>query len=328
MKKILSVLIMSTLLSGCTFLGYSIGSPTTEPTMSEDEMSTRVAQILTSMPTVTQSILQVATKVSTSTEPAAETTSTAETAVTEAAAAGETPKPSQAPTNTPTVTSSPTATTTTTATVTNTAVPTIYPTGDPRASLGTADWSDPLNSGTNWPIDEDKYSIAKVQDGMLVFTGKQKINAWRLATGQLLTDAYIEVIFKTDTCSGSDGYGIYFRVPNIHQNDQGYLYGVTCDGKYYLQKWDGKVLPDGKMTNLVSPASNGNINSGSNKTNRLGVMAVGNRLMFYINGVLVSDATDTSYPTGYFGLFVRPQSTVPLTVRADEVNYWLNPTVP
>jgi len=326
MKKILFVLVLSTMLAGCSFMGYSLGGATVEPTMSDNDMSTKVAQILTSMPTMTQPILQVATKVPTATQQA--TSEAVAKATEEPTTAGSTPQATNTPTQTATVTSTPTMTQTLPATATNTAIPTIYPTGDPRGTLGTADWSDPLNDGAKWPIDEDTYSRASIQNGMLVFTGKQKINAWRLTASQALTDVYIEVLYNTTTCSGKDGYGIYFRVPNIHQNDQGYLYGVTCDGQYFLKKWDGKTGTNGTMTTLVDYTANANIKSGSNQTNRVGVMAVGTRLMLYVNGVLVGDKTDASYTTGYFGLFVHPVSTVPLTVQADEVNYWLDPTVP
>jgi hypothetical protein len=331
MKKILSVLVLFPFLAGCSFMGFGAASPTVEPTMSDSEMSTRVAQILTSMPTMTQAILPVATIMPTATQQSSETTSISAvtaTSTSESGAAAETPQPSNTPTTTSTESTTSTVTSTPTATATNTPVPTIYPTGDPRSSLGTADWTDPFNGGTYWPVDEDTYSIGKIENGMYVITGKQKINAWRMAPAQSLTDAYIEVLFKTTTCLGRDGYGIYFRVPNIHENDQGYLYGISCDGQYYLKKWDGKVTPNGSMITLVDYTSNSNINAGSNQSNRVGVMAVGSRLMLYVNGVLVNDSTDSTYKSGYFGLFVHPVSTVPLTIQADEASYWLNPTVP
>lgn len=319
MKKVLVILLLSTFLAGCTFPGAPVA--TSEPTMSDIEMSTRVAQLLTVMPTFTPAIQQQATKPPQITLSLENPTSTLQMAMT---STPESEEKAVTPTPTGTMTDTATATQTGTATVN----PTVYPSGDPRAGLGEADWADAMNDGSHWPIDEDTWSIGRIDSGMLVITGKQKINAWRMSATQKISDAYIEVAFKTDTCSGKDAYGIFFRVPVLNQPDQGYLYGLTCDGQYFLKEWNGKVSPNGSMTTLVDYISNENIIAGSNQINRIGMMAVGKRLLLYINGSFVREASDDTYSSGYFGLFVNPVSTVPLSIRADEVNYWLNPTIP
>jgi hypothetical protein len=332
MKKILPLLIIITLLAGCQLPGSTVPDETaevTEPTMTDIQMSTRVAQILTSMPTPTELVeveekevevptaTLLATEIeATSAEPTSTLPAEEEAPTPEPKAVEETeapPEPTETQTPSPTITETPTP------------APTAFPDGDPRNSLGDANWKDDLSTGGNWSIDEDSFSIGKIENGSMVMTGKQKsMSSWRLAGTSSLTDVYIEAHLKTQTCTAKDSYGLFFRVPNIRENYQGYLYGITCDGNYYLRKYD---YTTNSTTVLVDYTSSDAINSGSDQSNRMGIMAVGNRLMFYINGTSVGEYTDTSFTNGYFGLFVQPMSTVPLTIQLDEISYWTNPTI-
>ena len=65
--------------------------------------------------------------------------------------------------------------------------------------------------------------------------------------------------------------------------------------------------------------------AGSNVTNRMGIFAVGSRLILYANGQLLTEIQDTLYPSGYFGIFVGSDVTEDLTVYVDEMSYWLDP---
>jgi len=70
----------------------------------------------------------------------------------------------------------------------------------------------------------------------------------------------------------------------VTEADRGYLFGISCDGQYSLRKWDGKAGDKGVMTVLVNWTASPSIQAGSNKTNTIGFMAVGDRLILYANG--------------------------------------------
>lgn len=222
-----------------------------------------------------------------------------------------------------------------------TAEPTVAPTataaltGDPGVDNGAATWKEDFNNPAKAAFvqDEDWYSIGAVSNGVLVFTGKQsQVPAWRMAgTGDgKLGSVYMEAILQNGTCNvGADSAGLFFRVPNISNPNQGYLFGVNCEGAFYLNRWNGTTLPKGEMTSLIAATLSDAVNVGTDAINRVGVMtAADGRMIFYINGTPVAEFTSTTYPDGYFGVFVRPATASGFVVKVDQAAYWKSPKVP
>ncbi len=312
MKKIVTLFIITILLTSCNMI------PTAEPTMSDADMATRVAQILTVMPTATGQAAADATAT-----PGLPTIAPTDAAVPTATLEVMLPAPTQEPTAEPTATLAPTEAPTATAQPTATAVFTPPP-DDPNLKLGTASWTDDFDNGNNWPLGADKYTGMDVRDGAMRFTGLTTTDGWRL-TWPELADFYIEMTVRVDNCTGSDRYGVIARVPNAKEPDRGYLYGFTCDGKFSLRRWNASIGTKGEMVNLVNWTENANINKGPNQVNRLGLMAVGDRLILYANGKLLTEVKDNTFPKGYFGVFVGARETDDFTVRIDQIRYWENP---
>jgi hypothetical protein len=207
-----------------------------------------------------------------------------------------------------------------TATLSATPSPTISPTavtGDPRTALGQPTWRDPFDSGNGWNLGEDSFTGAKVEGGKFILTGLTTADGWRL-TWPEVQDVYLESTIRTRTCTGNDEYGLMFRVPDIHDPDEGYLFGFTCDGRYFFRTWDGE-----NMTALISATASSAIQAGSDKTNRIGVWAEGDEFTLYANGTLLGKIEDTMFPDeGGFGLFIGARQTEEFTTEADEIAYW------
>jgi hypothetical protein len=178
-----------------------------------------------------------------------------------------------------------------------------------------------------WPTGVDQFSAAVFTNGAQVITSLDPKDGWRMANplGREFTNIYLEATFQTGSCAGRDHYGIILRVPEVREPDQGYLFGVSCDGYYSLRRWNGEVLPKGEMKKLVDWTASAAINSGSNQVNRLGIFAVGNRLILYVNGKNLTEVQDSSYSAGYFGVFVGQVATKNFSVQLDEMSYWENP---
>jgi hypothetical protein len=188
---------------------------------------------------------------------------------------------------------------------------------DPILALGSPTWKDTFDNGDNWPLGIDKFVDLKSSGGTLQMIGFTNKNGWRLSN-QKAVNFYLQLTGKMSVCSGADHYGLFFRVPNLSLADRGYLFGISCDGKFALRKWSIDT-----MTVLENWKSNDAILKGSNQTNRLGIMAKGNELKLYINGVLVDTIKDTSFSQGYIGLYVGPKETTKLTALLDEIAYWI-----
>lgn len=327
MKKALIFILIAILLSSC---GQTLES-------SDDEMATRVAQILTEEAPET-----------TPTEPPALAAPPAyETPLTILEASNTPETASEAviitptatatiPTATPTITDTPTPGYTGTTTLTNTPEPSTTPlASDPRTMLGPAAAADMMNDADtwHWPTGSQQYTSIAFEDGFMAFTGLTGVAGWRLPMTTAATDLYVEMTVRTGECTGEDNYGIIYRIPVFFEADRGYLFTVSCDGRYRLTKWDGKEGENGAGIRLITWRTSGYINAGPNQTNRIGVMTIANRFYLFANGYLLNrdlilEDSDNPYPGGHFGIFVTSKETENFTIYVDEMSYWLSTFTP
>ena len=326
MKKIILIAaILALLLTGCS--SFNGGN---QPSVSDEEMATRVAQLLSTMTTPTTEIdfpptpadlpapilITATPELATATPVVAEETlaTATQTSVTEI------------PTATAAV---PTATLAATSIVaTSTPLPTATPpASDPALALGAPTGTDTFDSPATWtwPTGADQYLNVAFNGGFMQMTGLTSFAGWRLPLINQQVNSYIELTVNSGACTGKDSYGIIFRVPVFKDPTQGYLFEVTCDGYYRLWKWDGKVEPNGLATTLVGWKQSTAINTGANKSNRLGVMVKDNNFTLYMNGVQLASASDSGFGAGFFGVFVRSAETADYTVNFDTMKYWENP---
>ena len=197
--------------------------------------------------------------------------------------------------------------------------------GDPAVYLGDADWTDEMDTAEFWPTGNDDYTSATIENGKLKITALSEINGWRIASTPVLGNAYIEADVKMGTCADTDGFGFIFRVPENTGYNQGYLFGITCDGRYSIRKWDGHTGENGTMVWLQYYKVNEWINKGKDQSNRIGVMALDDRLVMFVNGEKVSEVTDQAYTDGFFGLYINRDKTENLNILVDTVSYWTDP---
>jgi len=311
MKKFALFALIVIFLAGC-------GSPGS-PTLTDSEMATQVAAILTGMPTNTLVVtVQPTPKVVNNTPiPSNTPEAVADVPTVEI----KTVAPTKTPTNTK-VPGTPTITKTPSITPTPSDTP---PTTDPVKNLGTPSGTDPMDSPTKWvwPTGKDTFTSNGFTSGYMWMTGLSTKPGW-VVSGVQLTNAYYEMDAKTETCSGLDAYGMIFRVPVLREADRGYLFGITCDGHYGLWKWDGKVAPNGQRTWLINWTASKYILTGANQVNRLGVMNVGTDIILYVNGYRLNEVIDKTYTQGYLGVFVDSDATANFTFRDEEMRFWKN----
>ncbi len=306
MKKPALILLACILLAaGCT--------PANQ--LSDAEMATMVAQALTQFPTNTATEPPAA-------PPTALPTATAEPSATPTAEPSNTPLPSETPVILPGDTPAAGATPESPPLPTSTYAP-----DDPLTRLGPATSVDPMENSANWvwPTTNSTFSTIEFKDGAMWIKSLGTDAAWQLSAAREMTDFYLEMVARLESCSKTDSYGMMVRVPVLYEANRGYLYGLTCDGQYYLKIWDGLVAPKGKMTSLVSNTSHPAIQPGGLQFNRIGLMAVGNNLRLYANGVLLQEIQDSTFPKGYAGVFINQDFTPGLTMRVDMMSYWENP---
>ncbi len=271
--------------------GCSTPPPATPPDI-QGQVGTSVAATLAALPT------------NTSEPPGVDATTTAIAA---------TPSPE------PTATETPTLPPTETPAPTSTPLPSLTPTrvpGDPVANLGQPQWRASFDDNNpNWFTFEDEQTKVEIKDGKLILTSLKANNfeAWSL-TAPVLDDFYLEIKGAFGECSQKDRYGLFFRGPDPNE---GYLFGISCDGFFRLRKWDGE-----QMTQLVNWTRSDIINTGDGGVNRLGIWAEGDRISAYVNGQFLVEVQDDAYEAGRFGAFVSADITPGFTAEISEAAYW------
>ncbi len=314
MKTIIPLIVTMILLAGCGQLLQPM------PTPDESAMATQVAAILTTMPTAT-----VAAPVEpTQPLPTIQPTETLMPPTEEVKEAQPSPTATPEATPLPTETAQPSPTATPTLQPTPTLAFTPSP-NDPVNRLGNPSWVDNMDRDNNWPTGSDQFTDIGFSDGVLYLKGLSTTDGWRL-TWPELTNFYLEMTFQTDDCSANDRYGMIARVPESRNPDRGYLLGLTCDGRVSLRRWNASIGANGEMVNLIPWTAKAAVKAGDNQTNRLGLMAIGDRLIVYVNGELIGEVKDDTFPKGYFGVFVGARDTANFTIKVDQVRYWENPT--
>jgi Domain of Unknown Function (DUF1080) len=279
MRNNILILIVLLALTACNF-------PLSKTQATPDVVGTRVAQAKT----------QTATAASVSQQ-------------TQQAASSATMALSATPTGTPTsvITETPTTTPTT---------------SDPAKLLGTPAWDDPMDNGKAFGLDSsgynDGYAQFSISNGVMVMTSLTTAGykEWRL-TDRSISNYYLEGTFKTNDCSGSDQYGLVFRVPD-YSSGYGYYLTITCDGTYSVLKWDS----NGTST-LVNAATSDKIKAGSNQTNRIGVMVNGSDYTLYFNGEKIQEFKDSAFGSASkLGVFITGYNTSNFTVDVDKLDLW------
>lgn len=346
MKKVipwLSFFVMILLVS-CNLPAIGGGEPPaieSTATLSPEQMQTQISAMLTLMPTSAES------------QPGEEPSPTPElptvqvvTATREATATPEEPTvepTSAAPAQEPTATEAP-AVEAPTATTAPSPAPTTQPVAGAAVDLGAATDVDHMDSSLNWnwPIGRDKYTQATFANGTQEIVTLGEKDGWRLANppstgGYGFSNITLEAVFKTGSeCSGNAHYGVMLRVPGLRKPDQGYLFGITCDGRYSLRRWDGEVEPKGEMWDVIhntkyffegSWIESAAINKGVNQVNRLRIDAIKDTFTLYANGTKLADvqvrkARGAYFSEGYFGVFFGPGSMERLRIQLDEMSYW------
>jgi hypothetical protein len=232
------------------------------------------------------------------------------------------PTATMAPSGTaaPIATIAPSATTPSKATPTQ-ATPSETPTLSPTPG-DLPDWRESFDGGKSFYLFENDNTKARLDGGALVLTGITANGwlGWSLTYSQKPQNFRLEATFQTETCSGTDLYGLVFRAPDANS---GYFYGVSCDGRINLH---ARNFTDGTDIEIVALTGANQVTAGSNQTNQLGVNVSGSKIQLFANGLMVQEVNDETFKdAGFFGAFIAANETTGFTVRMDEISLWKLP---
>ncbi len=142
------------------------------------------------------------------------------------------------------------------------------------------------------------------------------------------------LVYNGDQCVPGDTAGFVFR--GEQTADYGLMFGISCGGEYFIgftaiPGSDG-VIFDFSAEGLIDPTArtlypSDLIQTGPGAVNRLGVMARGDDLDFYINGKWVANRSVAIYTPmvfvhGHFALYLGTAQKPDASVSFDDFNIW------
>lgn len=201
---------------------------------------------------------------------------------------------------------------------------------DPYTAYGKPNYQNPMEypNYAEWVqagkdhLPDDRNIRLQFKDGQLYVTGKRlDFSTWWF-TYHTLSDAYIEMTFDTENCSGNDAYGIIFRgPPHLAGVSYGYVVSFTCNGKLWVFRLDDAHPWEAET--LIDEDKNSLINTGPGDQNVIGVRNEGDRIVIFANGIQAAEVEDDHFDQGRVGVFVRAARPNAYTYRVTNFSYWL-----
>lgn len=234
------------------------------------------------------------------------------------------------PTPTPTFTFTPRPTATTTPSSTTTRTPTPRPTATPSATLTATPTlpalTPPAGAGPlffaetfdpprySWVIRQLAPISSEIGEGALTLALQRAVLGYSYAREADAQNFYYRATARVSRCGPDDHYGLQVR---LQDEDNFYLFGVTCDGRARAQ-----VLQNGRYRFLQETPASAAVRTGPGAENVLAVHAVGEQFEFFVNSQSVLTLTDSAVTAGRFGVYARSIGTAGLRVTFDDLAAW------
>jgi len=175
------------------------------------------------------------------------------------------------------------------------------------ATAGTPTYQDPLTDATNpdtvaanW--DKNNHCTF-MSDGYRV---TEPVGIVNLHGCRESANTYNNLAISVDVriISGHSG-GVFFRVSTdvLNTYTGGYLFEIDSQGDYRISGFNGSVQP------LHDWTSSSALKQGNNVTNTLLAVAQGGKLLFYANGVFLTEVDDTTYTSGVIAFLATATDT-------------------
>jgi hypothetical protein len=203
-------------------------------------------------------------------------------------------------------------------TATATAAPTLTPlppgaTPDPNLGVGATLWDENFDgsSGWKWEFTDPLVTFA-IANGQLSGVMTRSDQGWRISGGPDVqaANAQYRLTVRTFLCYEKDEYGLLFR-SRANQNFEfsGYLFKLSCGGQARVE-----LLRDNEPSIVLDWIPTPSIQASAPAENTLMVWALNEQLHFYVNERHIGSATDKTFTSGNFDVYLRDRTGGGLSV--------------
>lgn len=154
-------------------------------------------------------------------------------------------------------------------------------------------------SGSNWGVGTDAdSSVEYLNEGLNMFVAKDYWFVWSTPNDEQYENVHVEVTAKNESADPTAAFGI---ICNMQITDTSYYFAITGAGEYGIGRYT--LTDDVLLTNDGQWGTSDAIQSGLSSY-RIGAdCASDGTLTLYVDGQQVDSVNDTTYSSGYVGLF-------------------------
>ncbi len=191
----------------------------------------------------------------------------------------------------------------------------VTPTLDTQISYGDLLLQDNFEDAKGWMTGRTGSGNITVKNNELTLAiNRPDGYLYSLKQGTKLNNYYAEITAAPTICRGNDEYGLLLRVsPSLDF----YRFSLTCSGQIRLDKYY-----QGKASSPYELTPSGSVPRGAPSQSRLGVLANGRELNFYVNGEYQFSVRDPSLITGGLGVFARAGEEDAVTVNFSDLKIY------
>lgn len=194
-------------------------------------------------------------------------------------------------------------------TATPTQLPTraITPTPDRMVALGDMLVQDGFAQQKSWTtLSSADGNIAFGNQELSLAVASPRTTLKSLRAGDIYSDFYMELTAQVNLCRGEDAYGVLARAASEYN---AYRLWVRCDGQLRLER-----LRNGEIALLKDWTPSGQVRPGAPVTNRIGILASGDVLRVFVDGVFQFETRDPVWQSGTFGVLARSSGETSVSV--------------
>lgn len=170
-----------------------------------------------------------------------------------------------------------------------------------------------------WPTVEDEDgAITFANRGLTIRIDTPNFARWtsnQEIAGLNAADLLVEADVRRDAGAYNATYGLLVRFVD---NDNYYYFGISGAGTYSFWR-----VVNGEWTRLIDWTAAEAIDPAEGETNRLGVLAQGDRFLLLVNDVPLAEATDGAFAGGGVGLYAGVYEEAGLDVTFDNMDVWV-----
>lgn len=180
------------------------------------------------------------------------------------------------------------------------------------AELGEIIFTDDFESGEGWTVPQSDRGEINISNGEINIIINEP-GSFFIGTLEKpdLRDFYAEISANPILCSPGDEYGFLFRVLGRNQY---YRFLMNCEGQIRLDSINGQ------MGNILYPwTRSASVPVGAPSISTVAVLAVGDQIYIFINGVQQISVEDRQLSVGSFGVYARSVGDTAVTISFSDL---------